>query len=70
MKNKTYLKIISIILTLTLIFQSIPIAVTAQESTEIAEVTESDDVYVIGEDISPREESVKYFRMSDGSYSA
>ncbi len=46
-------------------------------SGEETEITENEtmssldkEVYVLGEDISKREESVKHFRMSDGSFVA
>ena len=73
MKAKLYLKVISVVLVLALILQSIPIVISAEtgsETTEATSMVEADVPYVIGEDINLREQSVKYFRMSDGSFSA
>jgi len=69
--KKIYKKIISIILTLSICVQSVSIIVSAQTATDSAiEKEESEYAYAIGEDISKREESVKYFHMSDGSMTA
>ncbi len=70
MKYKMYLKVISVILVCALVLQSIPISVAAQTQDIAEQTTEEASAYVIGEDISKREMSVKHFRMSDGSYTA
>ena len=70
MKHKMYLKVVSVILIFALILQSIPIVISAETVSKKAEETEADEAYVIGEETRLREESVKHFRMSDGSFTA
>ncbi len=69
MKTKIYLKAISVILTLALILQSIPIVVSAEAVLETQEKEEK-AIYAVYEDIALRDENTKHFRMNDGSYTA
>jgi len=53
--------------------QDIVTALSTDESVSTVEETETsldEEPYVLGEDLSKREESAKHFRMSDGSYVA
>ncbi len=69
--KKPYIKAISVILTITLCLQSISIIASAQTAVDsVLQNEEQEYAYAIAEDISKREESVKYFRMSDGSMTA
>ena len=68
-------KIISSILTVLLIMQILPMSVFAEELNEEELTapnysTEIGDSYIIGEDISLRDETTKHFRCSDGRYIA
>ena len=68
-------KIISSILVALLIMQILPMSVFAEEinAEELTEPnfdTEIGDSYIIGEDLSLRDETTKHFRCSDGRYIA
>ena len=81
---KTLRKVLSVVLAQVLILTYLPISVSAEDEidsdeNEITEYTEeyepeeiADDqeIYVLGEVEENREESVKHFRMSDGSFTA
>ena len=69
--KKGYFKIVSVILIIALLIQSIPITAFAQETAEPQAIEDEQSYpYVIAEDVSKREEYVKHFRMSDGSFTA
>lgn len=56
-------------LTVALLLQSIPIAVTTQAVSEEPKTHEK-AIYALYEDSTLRDETTKHFRMSDGSYTA
>lgn len=73
-KSKIFLKIISIILSILLIIEILPMSVFAQElnnieSTNIDTEVE-EEATIIGEIESERTENTKHFRLSDGSFIA
>ena len=83
--KKTCKSIISLLLVLVLVIQLMPLsglavetdptaADTAQDyeasANDSSTINESRDVYVLGEIEELREESVKQYRMSDGSFLA
>ena len=68
-------KIISAILVALLIMQILPMSVfaeriNAEDFTEPNYNTEIGESYIIGEDLSMRDETTKHFRCSDGRYIA
>ncbi|MBR3767092.1 MAG: DNRLRE domain-containing protein, partial [Clostridia bacterium] len=77
---KKFIKTISVFLSLLLILQAIPLNASAlesllqAESTQISKETSTEpavnEPYILSEDISKREENVKHFKMSDGTYQA
>lgn len=83
-KNSRIKKFLSILLTVALCIQIVPITVFAQNRSEAEaepETTVSDTAEflvnsetqpqeILAEDVSLREENVKHFRMTDGSYTA
>lgn len=68
MKAKLYLKVISVVLVLALVLQSIPIVISAEtgpETTEATSTVETDVPYVIGE-VSVESEGKKItFKLLD-----
>ena len=76
------MKVLSLVMSIVVMIMSLPLfgyatLVDSADEIDSTAVTESQAedaiegaAYVIGEDVSKREESVKYFRMSDGSYTA
>ena len=75
------IRILAFFLMSLMVFYVIPVncmqdfvsALTNEETATTGEETETPldkEIYVLGEDISKREESAKHFRMSDGSYIA
>ena len=74
MKTKVWLRILSIILSVLLIIEILPMSVFAQElnnieSTDIGTEIE-EEATIIGEIESERTENTKHFRLSDGSFIA
>ncbi|MBP3446405.1 MAG: DNRLRE domain-containing protein [Clostridia bacterium] len=73
-KSKMFLRIISIILSILLIIEVLPMSVFAQELQSIESTnidTESEEeATIIGEIESERTENTKHFRLSDGSFIA
>ena len=78
---KIFCKILSVFLSVLLIIQMAPMQTFANEYNEMAiddatavstddAIAESPEATVIAEETSKREENVKHFRMSDGSYRA
>ncbi|MBO5016357.1 MAG: hypothetical protein J6C92_11155, partial [Bacteroidaceae bacterium] len=77
MKNNWFKRSISLILAMVLLLQCAPLQIWAAEtSATVAEVSsETTDSaasvqQIVGEEVSLREEGVKHFRLSDGSYIA
>lgn len=74
MKTRVWLRILSIILSVLLIIEILPMSVLAQElnnieSTDIGTEIE-EEATIIGEIESERTENTKHFRLSDGSFIA
>ena len=72
-KSKIFLKVISIILSILLIIEILPMSVLAQELNDIESTnidTEVEEATIIGEIESERTENTKHFRLSDGSFIA
>lgn len=72
MSYKQFKRIIALLLSITLLGQMIPVEATAASTAEDQNATlpgEASTV-VLGEVSQSREESVKHFRMGDGSYIA
>lgn len=74
MKTKVWLRFLSIILSVLLIIEILPMSVFAQELNDtesIATGTEiEEEATIIGEIESERTENTKHFRLSDGSFIA
>ena len=74
--KKRLLRVVSMVLTLTMVLQMGILEIGAyalgnDTSMSIEEdVQATSSIEIVGEDISKREESVKHFRMSDGTYLA
>ena len=83
-KNSRIKKFLSILLTVALCMQIVPITVFAQsrsetetepetavsDTAEFLVNSETQPQEILDEDVSLREENVKHFRMTDGSYTA
>ncbi|MBE6717364.1 MAG: hypothetical protein E7573_10650 [Ruminococcaceae bacterium] len=77
---KTLMKTLSIFLSLLLVLQAIPLSASAMEIFSDAEYNQNkvtneineknQKPYVLCEDTSKRQENVKHFKMSDGTYQA
>lgn len=71
--KKTYKKLISIILTITIFLQSIPIIISAKSISGFSPIIKeenptSEEVFIVNEDISLRQKYSKHFYMSDKTY--
>ena len=72
-KSKMFLRIISIILSILLIIEILPMSVFAQELENLESTTtdnETEEATIICEIESERTESTKHFRLSDGTFIA
>ena len=72
-KSKIFLRIISIILSILLIIEILPMSVFAQELENLESTTtdnETEEATIICEIESERTESTKHFRLSDGTFIA
>ncbi|MBS1401534.1 MAG: hypothetical protein HPZ79_00915 [Oscillospiraceae bacterium] len=72
MKSKLWRQILSLILSLILVLELVPASVLAtgsdaEQGTATEEAT-NEEAYIVSEVNELREEAVKHFRMSDGSY--
>jgi hypothetical protein len=71
--KKRFSRVVSLFLAMVLTLQMSGVLEVAAYDTVSADdtvVSQSDNLTVLGEDISKRSESVKHFRMSDGSFMA
>ena len=74
LKNRGY-KVIATILTIALIFTSLPVLAASAEDLPLTSVS-TDNVqvntepYILFEDVDKRDANTKHFKMSDGSYQA
>lgn len=73
MKSKLWRQILSLVLAFILALELVPtsalaISSDAEETTMTEEVTNEEEAYIVSEVNELREEAVKHFRMSDGSY--
>lgn len=64
------LKLISVVLVVSLLLQLVPFGVLAAETESTTPSAPENYAEVLYEDISLREETVKHFKMSDGTFSA
>lgn len=80
MKKTRRIKILSLVISLLMLFVSMPTYIFAFENETKAEAIDGEqteaplvadnDVYVVEEDVSLREENVKHFKLSDGTVKA
>ncbi len=73
MKSKLWRQILSLILSLILVLELVPASVLAtgsdaERGTATEEAANEEEAYIVSEVNELREEAVKHFRMSDGSY--
>ena len=64
------LKLISVVLVVSLLLQLVPFGVLAAETESSTPSAPENYAEVLYEDVSLREETVKHFKMSDGTFSA
>ena len=64
------LKLISVVLVVSLLLQLVPFGVLAAETESTTPSAPENYAEVLYEDVSLREETVKHFKMSDGTFSA